>query len=50
MKALRTVLRGEEDSNVFALPDNLGFKPERFGRFDLYPGWSNPVGASWVYE
>src|SRR4028118_311095 len=29
---------------------NLGFRPERFGRFDLYSGWSNPVRASWVCE
>ncbi|WP_155960424.1 hypothetical protein [Fischerella sp. PCC 9605] len=27
-----------------------GIRPERFGRFDLYFGWSNPVRVSWVYE
>jgi hypothetical protein len=29
---------------------NLDLESERFGRFDLYFGWSNLVRASWVYE
>ena len=24
---------------------NLGQRPERFGRFDLYSGWTNPVAS-----